>query len=190
LHFPGGASIFFANFAEEELMAIRRIHTWPDEVLRQKARPVEDFGDELQRLVDDMLETMYDAPGVGLAAPQVGVSRRLFVIDASSQTDPDQVIVLANPELFEAEDEVVAEEGCLSVPEYSAKVKRARRVAVRGHDRHGRLVEVRAEELVARALQHEIDHLDGTLFIDRLSPFRREIAKKKLKKALAEREED
>lgn len=170
-------------------MALRRIRTWPDDVLRQKAAPVEDFGDELQQLIDDMLETMYDAPGVGLAAPQVGVSRRLLVIDASSQTDPDQVIVLANPELIEAEDEVESEEGCLSVPDYSAKVRRARRVAVRGRNRHGHPVEVRGEELLARALQHEIDHLEGTLFIDRLTPFRREIAKKKLKKALAERDD-
>ena len=171
-------------------MALRRIRTWPDEVLRQKAAPVEDFGDELQQLIDDMLETMYDAPGIGLAAPQVGVSRRLLVIDTSSQTDPGQVLVLANPELVEAEDECEEEEGCLSVPDYSAKVKRARRVAVRGHNRHGHPVEVRGEDLLARALQHEIDHLEGTLFIDRLSPFRREIAKKKLKKALADREED
>ena len=171
-------------------MAIRKIRTWPDEVLRQKAAPVEDFGDELQRLIDDMLETMYEAPGVGLAAPQVGVSRRLFVVDISSKTDPGQVIVLANPELFEAEDEVESEEGCLSVPEYSAKVKRARRVAVRGHNRHGHPIEIRGEELLARALQHEIDHLEGTLFIDRLSPFRREIAKKKLKKALAARDDE
>jgi len=171
-------------------MAVRKIHTWPDEVLRRKAAPVEDFGEELQRLVDDMLETMYAAPGVGLAAPQVGISSRLFVIDTSSDTEPGQVIVLANPELVEAEDEVESEEGCLSVPDYSAKVKRARRVAVRGRNRHGQPVEVRGEELLARALQHELDHLEGTLFIDRLSPFRREIAKKKLKKALAEREED
>ena len=165
-------------------MAVRKIRTWPDEVLRRKAAPVEDFGDELQRLVDDMLETMYDAPGIGLAAPQVGVSKRLLVIDTSSETEAGRVIVLANPDLFEAE------EGCLSVPDYSAKVKRARRVAVRGHNRHGQPVEVRGEELLARALQHEIDHLEGTLFIDRLSPFRREVAKKKLKRALASREED
>ena len=171
-------------------MAIRTIRTWPDEVLRQKAAPVEDFGDELQRLIDDMLETMYDAPGIGLAAPQVGVSRRLLVIDTSSRTEPDQVLVLANPELVVAEDECEEEEGCLSVPDYSAKVKRARRVAVRGHNRHGHPVEVRGEDLLARAIQHEIDHLEGTLFIDRLSPFRREIAKKKLRKALADREED
>ena len=107
-------------------MAVRRIHTWPDDVLRRKAAPVEDFGDDLQRLVDDMLETMYAAPGIGLAAPQVGVSKRLFVIDTSSDTEPGQVIVLANPVLFEAEEEIVAEEGCLSVPDYSAKIKRAR----------------------------------------------------------------
>ena len=171
-------------------MALRKIHTWPDEVLRRKAAPVEDFGEELQRLVDDMLETMYAAPGVGLAAPQVGISRRLLVIDTSSDTEPGQVVVLANPVLVEAEDVIEAEEGCLSVPDYSAKVKRARRVTVRGHSRHGQPVEVRGEELLARVLQHEIDHLEGTLFIDRLSPFRREIAKKKLKKALADREED
>lgn len=171
-------------------MAIRRIRTWPDEVLRQKAAPVEDFGDELQRLIDDMLETMYDAPGIGLAAPQVGVSRRLLVIDTSSRTEPDQVLVLANPEIVEAAEECEEEEGCLSVPDYSAKVKRARRVAVRGHNRHGHPVELRGEDLLARAIQHEIDHLEGTLFIDRLSPFRREIAKKKLKKALADREDE
>jgi peptide deformylase len=171
-------------------VALRSIRTWPDEVLRQKAAPVEDFGDELQRLIDDMLETMYDAPGIGLAAPQVGVSRRLLVIDTSSRTEPDQVLVLANPELVETEDECEEEEGCLSVPDYSAKVKRARRVAVRGHNRHGHPVEVRGEDLLARAIQHEIDHLEGTLFIDRLSPFRREIAKKKLKKALASREDE
>lgn len=166
-------------------MAVRRIHAWPDDVLRRKAAPVEDFGDEFQALVDDMLETMYAAPGIGLAAPQVGVSKRLFVIDTSSDTEPGQVIVLANPEIVEAEDEIEFEEGCLSVPEYTAKVKRARKVAVRGHSRHGQPLEVRGEDLLARALQHEFDHLEGVLFIDRLSPFRREVAKKKLKKALA-----
>jgi peptide deformylase len=171
-------------------MAIRRIHTWPDDVLRRKAAPVEDFGDEFQSLVDDMLETMYAAPGIGLAAPQVGVSKRLFVIDTSSDTEPAQVVVLANPEIVAAEDEIEYEEGCLSVPDYTAKVKRARRVALRGHDRHGKPVEVRGEDLLARALQHEFDHLEGVLFIDRLSPFRREIAKKKLKKALAALEEE
>jgi peptide deformylase len=167
-------------------MAIRKIRTWPDDVLRRKAAPVVDFGDELQQLVDDMLETMYAAPGIGLAAPQVGVSKRVIVIDTSSNTEAGDLVVLANPVLVEAEDEDELEEGCLSVPEYTAKVKRAQRVAVRGHDRHGQPVELRGEDLLARALQHEIDHLEGTLFIDRLSPFRREIAKKKLRKALEE----
>jgi len=171
-------------------MALLHILRYPDPRLNTVAKPVADVDDRIRRLVDDMLETMYAAPGIGLAAPQVGVSRRIFVIDTSSDTEPDQVIVLANPEIVEAAEEVEFEEGCLSVPDYSAKVKRARRVAVRGHNRHGHPVEVRGEDLLARALQHEIDHLEGTLFIDRLSPFRREIAKKKLKKALAAREED
>ena len=171
-------------------MPIRPIVKWGESVLHGPAAPVERIDAQTAELVRDMIDTMYAAPGIGLAAPQVGISKRLFVIDTSSDTEPGEVIVLANPELFEAEDEIEAEEGCLSVPDYSAKVKRARRVAVRGHNRHGHPVEVRGEDLLARALQHELDHLEGTLFIDRLSPFRREIAKKKLKKALAEREED
>jgi len=166
-------------------VATRTIRTWPDEVLRRKAAPVDVFDDELRALVEDMLETMYDAPGIGLAAPQVGVSKRVIVIDASSKTDPDQVVVLVNPEIVEAEGEVECDEGCLSVPDYTATVKRSRRVAVRGHDPHGRPVQVEGEELLARALQHEIDHLEGTLFIDRLGPLRREIVRKKLRKALA-----
>jgi peptide deformylase len=171
-------------------MATRKIHTWPAEVLRRKAKPVEDFGEELQQLIDDMLETMYAAPGIGLAAPQVGVSQRVLVIDTSSKTEPSQVVVLVNPTIVETLETIEEEEGCLSVPDYTAKVKRAAKVAVRGHDRHGRPTEVRAEELLARALQHEIDHLDGTLFIDRLGPMRREMARKKLRKALAaERDE-
>ncbi len=166
-------------------MATRTIRTWPDEVLRRKAAPVDVFDDELRELVADMLETMYDAPGIGLAAPQVGISKRVIVIDTSSRTDPSQVVVLVNPEIVESEGEEEADEGCLSVPDYSAKVKRARRVAVRGHDQHGSEVHLEGEELLARALQHEIDHLEGTLFIDRLGPLRREIVRKKLRKALA-----
>ena len=169
---------------------IREVRIYGDPVLARRAEPVRSVNARIHDLVRDMLETMYDAPGIGLAAPQVGVSRRLLVIDTSSRTEPDQVLVLANPEIVEAAEECEEEEGCLSVPDYSAKVKRARRVAVRGHDRHGRPVEVRGEDLLARAIQHEIDHLEGTLFIDRLSPFRREIAKKKLKKALAAREDE
>jgi peptide deformylase len=166
-------------------MAIRKIHTWPDDVLRRKAARVERFDDALQQLVDDMLETMYDAPGVGLAAPQLGVPQQVIVIDPSSRTDPGQLVVLVNPELVESEETIESEEGCLSIPDYSAKVTRARRVAVRGHDRHGKETLVRGEDLLARALQHELDHLAGVLFIDRLGPVRREIARKKLRKALA-----
>lgn len=166
-------------------MATRRIETWPSEVLKEKALPVEDFGDDFQRLVDDMLETMYAAPGIGLAAPQVGVSLRLAVIDLSSGTEPDQLLVLANPEVIAAEGGINSEEGCLSLPELSLKVCRAESVVVRGLDRKGDPVEVRGENLLARALQHEIDHLDGLLLLDRVNPVRREIVKKKLRKALA-----
>jgi peptide deformylase len=170
---------------ERKKMATREIHTWPSEVLKEKTGPVEEFGEELQQLIDDMLETMYAAPGIGLAANQVGVSRRLMVIDLSSGTEPDQVLILANPEIVESEGEVTSEEGCLSLPELSLKVCRAESVVVRGQDREGKPVEVRGESLLARALQHEVDHLDGILLLDRVNPVRREIVKKKLKKALA-----
>jgi peptide deformylase len=166
-------------------MALREIHTWPSEVLRKKAAPVDKVDDDLRRLIDDMLETMYAAPGIGLAAPQVGVSKRLLVVDLSSGMERDQLVVLANPEIVSSEGEVVSEEGCLSLPELSVKICRAGKIVVRGLDGEGRTVEVRGEDLLARALQHEIDHLDGVLLIDRVNPLRREIAKKKLKKALA-----
>jgi peptide deformylase len=170
---------------EQKHVATREIHTWPSEVLKEKAAPVEEFGEELQQLIGDMLETMYAAPGIGLAAPQVGVSRRLMVIDLSSGTEPEQILVLANPEIVETAGEVTSEEGCLSLPDLSLKVCRAESVVVRGHDREGREVEVSGEDLFARALQHEIDHLDGVLLLDRVNPVRREIVKKKLKKVLA-----
>ena len=169
------------------MVAIRRIHTWPDDVLRRKADPVEDFGEELQALIDDMLETMYAAPGIGLAAPQVGVSRRLLVIDTSSDTDPGQVIVIANPEIVETEDEVEAEEGCLSVPEFRSDVKRAARVLVEGLDRDGKPVRIEAEGLHAIVLQHEIDHLNGKLFIDRISSLKREMYKRRVRKKMREK---
>lgn len=166
-------------------MPRREIHTWPSEVLKKKALPVEEIDDGMRRLIDDMIETMYAAPGIGLAAPQVGVSRRLMVIDLSSGTDGEQLVVLANPEIVEAEGEVESEEGCLSLPGLSLKVCRSERIVVRGIDRDGQAVEVRGEEMLAKALQHEIDHLDGTLLLDRIHPLRRELIKKKMKKALA-----
>jgi peptide deformylase len=166
-------------------VTVRAIRTWPDEVLRRSADRVERFDEELRRLVDDMLETMYAAPGIGLAAPQVGVSRRVIVIDLSSRSDPAQVLALANPEIVEAAEEIECDEGCLSLPEFNAKVRRARRVTVRGQDLEGRPVEIRGEDLLARALQHEIDHTEGRLLLDRVGPLHREIAKKKLRKAHA-----
>ena len=166
-------------------MALRDIETWPSDVLRRRAEPVERFDGELRDLAEDMLATMYAAPGIGLAAPQVGVSRRLIVIDLSSGMEKDKVHVIANPELVSVEGEVESEEGCLSLPEVTLKVCRSERVVVRGRDGEGNAVEIAAEGLLARALQHEIDHLDGVLLFDRIHPVRREFVKKKLKRAQA-----
>lgn len=168
-------------------MAVREIHTYPSDVLKHHAQPVEDFDDGLLTLVDDMLQTLYAAPGIGLAAPQVGISRRVIVVDLSSGMEPDQVHVLVNPELVASEGTAESEEGCLSLPDVTLKICRAATVTVRGQDRHGRDVEISADGLLARALQHEIDHLDGVLLFDRIHPIRRELLKKRLrKKALAE----
>ncbi len=166
-------------------MALREIHTWPSEVLKERAVPVDDFGEGLQRLVDDMVETMYDAPGIGLAAPQVGVSQRLIIIDLSSGTEEDELLVLVNPEIVSTEGKVEGEEGCLSLPGLNLKMCRSEKVVARGQDRYGEGVEIETEGLLARALQHEIDHINGVLLIDRLHPIRRELLKKKLKRALA-----
>ena len=146
-------------------MTILRIRTLGDPVLRQPARPLEDFDRSLRRLVEDMFETMYDAPGVGLAAPQVGISLRFFVYDDGKTTGRR---FLANPEILEREGEQTHDEGCLSIPGPYHPTTRAMRVRVRGQDLEGRPVEVEGEGLVARILQHETDHLDGVLFIDRL----------------------
>ncbi|HXF35646.1 MAG TPA: peptide deformylase [Actinomycetota bacterium] len=146
-------------------MTILRIRTLGDPVLRQPARPLEDFDRSLRRLVEDMFETMYDAPGVGLAAPQVGISLRFFVYDDGKTTGRR---FLANPEILEREGEQTHDEGCLSIPGPYHPTTRAMRVRVRGRDLEGRPVEVEGEGLVARILQHETDHLDGVLFIDRL----------------------
>ncbi|MBF0557451.1 MAG: peptide deformylase [Nitrospirae bacterium] len=167
-------------------MAVLEIRKYPDEVLKRKAAPVEGIDDDLLRLVDDMIETMYAAPGVGLAAPQVGVSIRLIVIDVSTREEKQPLIVLINPEIIEAEGFVELEEGCLSVPEYTAPVTRAERIKVRALDRNGAPVVIEGIDIFARALQHEIDHLDGVLFIDRLSSIKREFFKKRYRKALRE----
>ena len=163
-------------------MAVLEIKKYPEKVLKQKAVPVTTFDQELQALIDDMIETMYDAPGVGLAAPQVGESKRLAVIDISSKEEKVPLLVLVNPVIVDSEGIIEFEEGCLSIPEYTANVKRAEKVLVRAQDRRGVVIEIEGTDLLAIALQHEIDHLEGILLIDRISPIKREFFKKRHKK--------
>lgn len=166
-------------------MAILEIKKYPDKVLKEKAAAVENIDGKLQRLIDDMLETMYAAPGVGLAAPQVGISKRLIVIDISHRDEEKTpLIVLINPEIIDASGETEAEEGCLSLPGYVTNVKRSESIAVRGLDRKGRQTDIECGGLLCRALQHEIDHLNGTLLIDRISSIKREFFKKRFHKVL------
>jgi peptide deformylase len=165
-------------------MSVLEIKKYPARILKKKAEPVMSFDTELQTLIDDMIETMHAAPGVGLAAPQVGVSRRLAVIDISIKGEDVPLLVLVNPVFLLKEGSIDFEEGCLSIPDYTSKVKRAERVVVRCHDREGNGIEIDAEGLLAIALQHEIDHLDGILFLDRLSPIKREFFKKRFQKSL------
>lgn len=172
-----------------QAMAVHDIKKYPDPVLKKKTAPVEKIDDSLNRLIDDMVETMHAAAGVGLAANQIGISLQLAVIDIGEHGGEGvrhPLVVLINPEIVSLEGSVTAEEGCLSVPDFSETVKRAARVKVRATDRRGRPFEMEAEGLMAKALQHEIDHLNGILFIDRLSPIKKSIFKRKLKKALAE----
>jgi len=167
-------------------MGILKIYTYPEEVLRRRAEPVADPEDShFQELIDDMVETMYDAPGIGLAAPQVGVSRRLCVVDITSGEDPEGLLVLINPEVTEAWDKETCEEGCLSVPGFFYEVTRPGRISVRFQDRHGKPVEMVAEGLLARAIQHEIDHLNGVLFVDRLGLVKKELFKRRYRQNLS-----
>jgi peptide deformylase len=163
-------------------MSILPIVSYGSEVLRRRAEPVTEIDQEVQRLIEDMAETMFAAPGVGLAAPQVGISRRIIVVRSLEDPEGKDYFALINPEIVGWEGEEVAEEGCLSVPELREEVGRAAKVKVRALDRQGRLVEVEGEGLMARILQHEIDHLDGLLYLDRLSPVKRDLLKRKLRK--------
>ncbi len=167
-------------------MALLNICVYPDPVLREKARPIGMVDAAVRRLIDDMAETMYDAPGIGLAANQVGKPLRVIVIDLQREEDPHGLIVLVNPEIVQASGELVWEEGCLSVPEFFAEVHRHEKVTVRGLNADGKPVEIQADGLLAVALQHEIDHLNGRLFIDHLNPIKRDIFKRKWKKRLLE----
>ena len=162
-------------------MATREILHFPDPRLRNAAKPVEAIDETVRQLVDDMFETMYEAPGIGLAAPQVNVSRRVITIDVSEERDSP--LCLINPEILEAQGEETMEEGCLSVPETYDAVTRAERIRVRALDRDGDSFELEAEGLLAVCIQHEIDHLDGKLFVDYLSSLKRQRIRKKLVKA-------
>jgi peptide deformylase len=170
-------------------MSILPICIYPEPVLRQKTEPVKNIDDDIQRLIDDMIETMYDAPGIGLAANQVGRSLSILVIDIQREESEYGLIVLMNPGLVDARGKVTFEEGCLSVPEYFAKVTRHEEVVVRGLDRQGERIEIAAGGLLAIALQHEMDHLEGKLFIDRIGPIARDIFKRRWKKKLKDGEE-
>jgi peptide deformylase len=165
-------------------MTLRRIVLMGDPVLREKAEPVDAFDAELVDLVQDMFETMYAAEGIGLAAPQIGVSRRIFVIDVRDDEDPDRgPRAIINPEIVEHSDATdKAPEGCLSIPGIEEVVERPARVRLRAQDVAGAWFELEADELFARALQHEYDHLDGVLFLDRVGPLKRRMAVKRWKK--------
>ncbi|EJJ30316.1 peptide deformylase [Rhizobium sp. CF142] len=165
-------------------MTIKPLIILPDPVLRQVSKPIERVDADLQRLTDDMLETMYDAPGIGLAAIQVGVPRRMLVIDLSKEGEEKQPLVFINPEIVSSSDDrSVYEEGCLSIPDYYAEVERPAKVTVKYLDREGKEQSVEADGLLATCLQHEIDHLNGVLFIDHISRLKREMVIKKFTKA-------
>ncbi len=169
-------------------MALRKIIHYPEPLLKQKSAPVTEFNDELKQLADDMAETMYAAPGVGLAAPQVGVLQRLIVLDCSPKDAENDLIIAVNPEVISGSGDSLEEEGCLSVPGYYASVKRFSEVTMRYQDTDGHVHERQADGLLAIGIQHEIDHLEGILFVDRLSPLKRSMFKKKYLKMLKERE--
>jgi peptide deformylase len=174
------AKINDIDFLPESRMALLTILEYPDERLRKQAAPVEKFDNELHQFVDDMLETMYAAPGIGLAATQVNVHLRVIVIDISEEKNAP--LCLINPEIVERRGSDEMEEGCLSVPGIYEKVKRASSVRVRASDVNGVISEIEAEGLLAVCIQHEVDHLDGHLFVDRLSPLKRRMVRKKIKK--------
>jgi peptide deformylase len=161
---------------------ILKIVKYPEPVLQQPGEPVTEFNDELRQFVADLFETMYASQGIGLAAPQVAVSKRVTVIDLSMGKDPAQKLVLVNPEVIFREGKQYEEEGCLSFPEIREKVARAARVKVRAQDEQGKWFEMDGEELLSRAFQHEIDHLDGMLFIFRMSALKRDLTLRKIRK--------
>jgi len=153
-------------------------------VLEKPAARITQFDDELRKLADDMFDSMYAAHGVGLAAPQIGISKRIAVIDVSFQEDPDGKIVLVNPEIVHVEGRLTSNEGCLSLPEFREKVTRPRKVTARAQTLTGETFEVTGEELLARALVHETDHLNGKLYISHISALKRDLIKRKVRKLM------
>ena len=165
-------------------MPARSIITYPDKFLKEKTHDLSNIDAETQQLIDDMIETMQGALGIGLAANQVGVPKRLCVVDLSTKEKKAPRIILINPVIVEKDGTIEAEEGCLSIPGYLSTIKRAEKVYVKGLDREGKSIEIEGTGMLARALQHEIDHLDGMLFIDRMNPIKREFFKRRYKKSL------
>ncbi len=163
-------------------MPVLKIVTYGDPVLTRRAAPVKEIDAEIRELAHNMVLTMHAAPGIGLAAPQVSVSRRVITVDLSVGEHPEELHILVNPEIVEKEGEVYTEEGCLSVPGIEEKVRRPAKVKVRGRDLEGRDIELTATETLARAFCHEIDHINGRLFIENLTPLKKALVKKKLKK--------
>lgn len=167
-----------------------KILIYPHEILATKAEPVKTIDGQLQKFIDDMIETMYKAKGIGLAANQVGSPIRLMVMDTSPREPDPSPFVVINPIITAAEGSEIDEEGCLSFPHYSAKISRAKRVEIKGFDRNGKELIFQGEDLIARCIQHEIDHLDGICFVDRLSPLKKAIFRKKWKKILKRLQEE
>jgi peptide deformylase len=155
-----------------------------DPVLEKPSAPITKFDDELRKLVDDMFESMYAAHGVGLAAPQIGISKRIAVIDVTFKEDPEAKIVLVNPEIIHVEGRLTSNEGCLSLPEFREKVTRASKVTARAQNLKGESFDVTGEDLLARALLHETDHLDGKLYIAHISALKRDLMKRKIRKLM------
>ncbi len=176
-----------SRFERIEVSEKKKIHAvvkWPEPVLSKPGEKVTVFDAKLKKLVEEMFDSMYAAQGIGLAAPQISISQRITVIDVGFKKNPEDKIVLINPEITEREGKQVEEEGCLSLPDIREKVSRAAKVKVRAQDVTGRWFEMEGEDLLSRAMQHEIDHLDGVLFIDRLSRLKRDLVIRKIKKLI------
>jgi peptide deformylase len=177
------------KFNTEKLRAADRCMIYPivkfgNPVLEKPAEPVTEFNNELKELVEDMFASMYDAKGVGLAAPQIGISKRLAVIDVSFKEDPNAKLVLANPEIIHKEGKQTQSEGCLSIPEFRENVTRPKKVTIRAQDVNGNWYEKTGEDLLARAFLHETDHLNGKLYISHISALKRDLMKRKIRKMM------